>query len=515
LATKASRVLMAWSRSCRTGKGSRKYVTAAVCASVFLAAARLPFSVCHADVTSSGLGTTVNQPAAGVFNITGGTRPNNGPNLFHSFGNFSLNTPESANFLNNSGLPTTNILSRVTGGNPSSIFGTINTLDFSGANLFLMNPAGIIFGPTAQLNVSGSFHATTADYIKLGNDGIFYADPARPTVLSVAPPSAFGFLTANPASIEVQTGGLDFETGQPTALLQVPEGQTLSLVGGNAPGSDIFGVSVGAVDGSTPGYVLAPAGRVNLVSVASAGEAAFDGKGFTVDGFTQLGGTKVGPGSIVDGKEIFVRSGRLVIDDGVLLPGAFAAEFSFVGLSPLPNGGEVNIKVTDDVTITGTDLEPLTFTPPGVFAYSGDPFSISPEAKVPDVNIDAGSVFISGFAGIHTRRNAPGEPGNVVINANTVNVGSGGSVALFNTFAGPGGNLIINAKDVNVSGDGSLSPFGFEGLAAQGVPSFAFFPPDSADPRLITADGGNITINTSNSLNVTGLGQITTDSRVF
>jgi filamentous hemagglutinin family protein len=506
---------MASSTSCAPGKGSRKYVRAAVCAGLFLATAALPCSVAYAQVTASGLGTAVNQPSTGVFNITGGTRPNNGPNLFHSFGNFSLNAAESANFLNNSGRATTNILSRVTGGNPSRIFGTINTLDFPGANLFLMNPAGIVFGPTAQLNVSGSFHATTADYIKLGTDGIFFADPARPTVLTVAPPSAFGFLTAHPAPIEVQTGGIDFNTFVLT-LLQVPEGQTLSFVGGNAPGSEIPGVSIGALDRSTPGYVLAPAGRVNLVSVASAGEAAFDGKGFNVDGFTQLGGVKVGPGSIVDAKEIFIRGGRLVIDDGLLLPGAFALELSGIGLSPLPNGGEVNIKVTNDVTITGTGVEPLiTARPPGIFIYTGDFFSISPEAKVPDVRIDAGSVSISGFGGIQTNRNAPGEPGNVVINANTVNVGRGGSVVLFNAFEGAGGNLIINARDVNVSGDGSPSSVGFEGLGAQGVVNFAFFPPDSTDPRLITADSGNITINASNSLNVTGLGQITTDSRVF
>jgi filamentous hemagglutinin family protein len=483
-----------------------------------------PFSVGHADVTSSGLGTTVNQPAAGVFNITGGTRPGGGTNLFHSFGNFSLNTPESANFLNNSGLATTNILSRVTGGNPSNIFGTINSTAFPGANLFLMNPAGIVFGANAQLNVAGSFHATTADYIKLGNDGIFYADPAKPTVLSVAAPSAFGFLTNNPGSIEVRTGGLD-DTFFPTALLQVPEGQTLSLVGGNAPGSSTPGVAIGALDGSTPGYVLAPAGRVNLVSVASAGEAAFDGKGFNVDSFPQLGTILVGRGpgadifntgaSIVDGKEIFIRGGRLEINNGVIVPGGFATELSFVGLSPLPNGGEVNIKVTNDVTITGTDFDGLTFAPPGIFVYTGDFFNISPEAKVPDVNITAGSVSISGFAGIQTNRNAPGQPGNVVINANTVNVGSGGSVVLFNAFEGPGGNLIINAKDVNVTGDGNPSPVGFEGLGAQGVVSFAYFPPDVVDPRLITADSGNITINASNSLNVTGLGQITTDSRVF
>jgi filamentous hemagglutinin family protein len=489
-------------------------------AGVLLFAAGTVLSVAHADVTSSGLGTVVNQPAAGVFDITGGTRPGGGTNLFHSFGDFSLDAGQSGNFINNSGLSTTNVIGRVTGGNPSNISGTIQTTGFPGANLYLMNPAGILFGPTAQLNVEGSFHATTADYIKLGSDGIFYADAANASVLSASPPSAFGFLSANPASIEVQTGGIDFDTFQPSALLQVPEGETLSLVGGNAPGSDIPGVSIGALDGSTPGYVLAPTGRVNLVSVASAGEATFDGVGFNVDGFAELGGVKVGPGSIVDGKEIFIRGGRLVIDDGVVLPGAFAFELSFVGLSPLPDGGQVNIKVADDVTIRGTSFEPLTFAAPGIFVYTGDPLgnSVSPEAKLPDVRIDAGSVSISGFAAIHAQRNAPDrsdeKTGNVEINTNKVTVGSGGSIVLINAIQGDGPSLTINAKEVDVSGDGSFSAFGFEGFAAQGLRNPAY-PFSAIAAELITADSGNITINASDSLSVRGLGQVTTDSLNF
>lgn len=472
------------------------------------------------NITSSGLGTVVNQPGAGVYEITGGTRPGDGANLFHSFGNFSLDAGQSGNFINNSGLSTTNIIGRVTGGNPSNIFGTIQTTGFPGANLYLVNPAGILFGPTAQLNVEGSFHATTADYIKLGNDGVFYADPAQASVLTTSQPSAFGFLSANPASIEVQTGGIDFSTFQPAALLQVPEGQTLSLVGGNAAGSQVPGVSIGALDGSTPGYVLAPAGRVNLVSVASAGEATFDGAGFNVDGFAKLGDVKVGPGSIVDGKEIFIRGGRLVIDDGVVLPGAFAFELSFVGLSPLPDGGQVNIKVTDDVTIRGTSFEPLTFAAPGIFVYTGDPLgnSVSPEAKLPDVRIDADSVSISGFAAIQAQRNAPDrldeKTGNVEINANKVMVGSGGSIVLINAIQGDAPSLTINAKEVDVSGDGSASAFGFEGFAAQGLRNPAY-PFSAIAAELITADSGNITINASDSLSIRGLGQATTDSRNF
>jgi len=112
-------------------------------------------------ITPSGLNTQVSAPenlpsGAVQHNITGGTRPGGGGNLFHSFGAFGVPTDNIANFRNDSALPTTNILSRVTGGNPSNIFGTIQTQGFGNANLFLMNPAGIVFGPDATLNVGGS-----------------------------------------------------------------------------------------------------------------------------------------------------------------------------------------------------------------------------------------------------------------------------------------------------------------------------------------------------------------------
>ncbi len=81
-------------------------------------------------ITSSGLNTQVSAPVNGSggavqHNITGGTRPGGGPNLFHSFGEFGVPTNNIANFLNDAALPTANILSRVTGGNPSNILGTI------------------------------------------------------------------------------------------------------------------------------------------------------------------------------------------------------------------------------------------------------------------------------------------------------------------------------------------------------------------------------------------------------
>ena len=184
-----------------------------------------------------------------------------------------------------------------------------------------MNPAGILFGPTAQLNVDGSFHATTADYIKLGTDGIFRADPAQASVLTVSPPSAFGFLNANPAPIDVQTGAVDFDTFEILNLLQVPEGETLSLVGGN--------LNIGAADFSSSGFLFAPGGTVNLVSVASPGEATIN-SAINTDGFTELGDINISGGSLIDGRDVYIRSGQLAIDDAIVWPGVF----SLFGLGP-------------------------------------------------------------------------------------------------------------------------------------------------------------------------------------
>ena len=188
------------------------------------------------NITSDGtLGTQViqNPIKNNVQEITGGTRPGNGPNLFHSFGEFNVGAGDVANFLNETRAPTNNILSRVTGGDPSHIFGTIQTTDFGSANLFLLNPQGVVFGPTAQLNVKGSFYTSTADFLRFENGQAFYAnaslDGSMGSVLHVPPlqafgfvgdPVAFGFTGESPAQIEINQ-----------SALQVPDGKNISLVG--------------------------------------------------------------------------------------------------------------------------------------------------------------------------------------------------------------------------------------------------------------------------------------------
>ena len=195
---------------------------------VFLAACLVPaIAFPQTPITSSGLNTQISGPIAvggqTQFNITGGTRPGGGVNLFHSFGNFNVPNNNVANFLNNSGLPTSSILGRVTGGNISNIFGTIQTTGFGNANLFLMNPAGFLFGSNATLNVGGMVTFTTADYIRLADNARFkVVAGSADALLTAARVAAFGFLGSNPGAIVIQG-----------SHLSVTEETGISLVGGN------------------------------------------------------------------------------------------------------------------------------------------------------------------------------------------------------------------------------------------------------------------------------------------
>ena len=129
--------------------------------------------------------------------IEGGTTSDNGENLFHSFTEFNLNTEQIATFQSNPEI--VNIFSRVTGGNSSSINGSIEVSNGS-SNLFLMNPAGIVFGNNASLNVGGDFTATTATGIDFDN-GRFNATGENNYTDLGGTPTAFVFENANPGAI--------------------------------------------------------------------------------------------------------------------------------------------------------------------------------------------------------------------------------------------------------------------------------------------------------------------------
>ncbi len=151
---------------------------------------------------TGGLGTSVNA-SGNTTNITGGTRPGNGPNLFHSFNQFSVGSGDVAAFINPGGV--SNVISRVIGGSPSNINGTVQALN---SNLFFINPSGVIFGPSAKLNVTGSSYFGTANTILFSDQRVFSANQfAFDNTLSVAAPASFGFLGSGPYGPVVLSSG--------------------------------------------------------------------------------------------------------------------------------------------------------------------------------------------------------------------------------------------------------------------------------------------------------------------
>ncbi|NER33937.1 MAG: CHAT domain-containing protein [Oscillatoria sp. SIO1A7] len=174
-------------------------------------------SVAQTTITpaSDGTGTLVDA-AGNQINIQGGSLSGDGANLFHSFEKFGLSNGQIANFISNPNIR--NILGRVVGGDASYINGLIQVTG-ANSNLFLLNPAGILFGENAQLNLAGDFAATTATGIGLDGGGLFNAIASNDYANLVGTPNAFTFAASQPGAI-VNTGNLTLSGGN------------LSLVGG-------------------------------------------------------------------------------------------------------------------------------------------------------------------------------------------------------------------------------------------------------------------------------------------
>ncbi|WAS06524.1 CHAT domain-containing protein [Gloeomargaritales cyanobacterium VI4D9] len=195
-----------------------------------------------AQITPGGSGTVVNQNGQ-QFNITGGTQA--GRNLFHTFHQFGLNQGQVANFFSNPAIA--NILARVNGGSASYINGLIQVLG-GNSNLFLMNPAGIVFGPNASLNVPAAFTATTADRIMFPG-GSFNAYGNNDYSKLAGEPIGFAFDRKEPAAI-INEGKLTVNPGQSVSLIagQVINTGTIQAPGGNitiaaVPGENLVRLS--------------------------------------------------------------------------------------------------------------------------------------------------------------------------------------------------------------------------------------------------------------------------------
>jgi filamentous hemagglutinin family protein len=186
------------------------------------------------SITADGTTPTQITETGSQIDISGGTIA--GPNQFHSFDQFGVPSGSTANF--QAPQPVENVMGRVTGGNPSVIDGTVK-VSGAEANLYLMNPAGMVFGKDATLDVPGSFNATSATGIGFEGGGEFRATGSNDYNQLVNSPNSFNF---------------DTETGDIVnhGNLAVPEGKNLNLVGDTVENT---------------GRLSAPGGGVNLIAV--------------------------------------------------------------------------------------------------------------------------------------------------------------------------------------------------------------------------------------------------------
>ncbi|WP_442927821.1 beta strand repeat-containing protein, partial [Microcoleus sp. A003_D6] len=213
-----------------------------------------PSQTAKAQITPATDGTNTQiTPSGNQFNINGGQQSGDGTNLFHSFQEFGLTQGQTANFISNPNIR--NILGRVVGGDASLINGIIQ-ITGGNSNLFLMNPAGIVFGANSSLNIPGSFTATTATGIGFGNNW-FNAVGTNNYAQLVGNPNSFAFTNTQPGGI-VNLGNLAVGQGQNLTLLG---GTVLSTGQVSAPGGNI---TVAAVPGDSLVRISQPGNLLSL-----------------------------------------------------------------------------------------------------------------------------------------------------------------------------------------------------------------------------------------------------------
>ena len=314
-----------------------------------------------------------------------------GGNLFHSFSEFSLGQTQSATFSGPVGVK--NILARVTGGRASSIDGILRS-DIDGANLYFINPAGVLFGANARLEIGGAFTVTTADYVRLSDGGRFDARLPASDILTSAPVSAFGFLSASPKAVSFTGSTLEDATGK-----------SLAVIAGDV---SLDGAKIVRTDGS-----------LEIISVRSPGEVrvpADAARPLNASSFTKLG-------RVTLRNSASLEAGRVVIRGGVL-----SLEKSSIAASGQRSGDRADarlqrkILLTDESSITSTaaastpEQPALSLKAPKILLSGLSTVASAPPqsaAGARNLRIETGDLEVSGGAQIVAR-----DGGNVAVQAN-------------------------------------------------------------------------------------------------
>ncbi|MGB5594821.1 MAG: S-layer family protein [Crocosphaera sp.] len=416
-----------------------------------------------------------------------------GANLFHSFDEFSVRQGQGVYFVNPVGIE--HILSRVTGNSVSQILGKLGVL--GNADLFLINPNGIVFGPSATLDLKGSFLATTANGLIFEDGTQFSAtETSAPPLLTISIPAGLQFRESAGGIInESQVLLPVFGSG-----LQVEPGKTLALVGGNItmPGGRIIApranIELGSVEGT---------GEVRLTKIDSSWDLSYENvqnfqdieltQSLTFNDDTLSGISLVSTTGIdgLGGGSIQVQGRIINLTNGSQISGS---------------GANVVVSASETVQLSGT--APVIPFPSAIASQSpifGKEGNITINTR--KLIVQNGGRITSGTSGLRTGENfeqlttTTVSGGNLIINASeSVELQGGqGTTGLFSSTEsfGAAGNIIIKTGKLIVR-DGAI-------ISAES------FGVDALEQPIATGAAGNININASESLEVNG-GFISTET---
>jgi filamentous hemagglutinin family protein len=382
--------------------------------------------------------------------IVGGTT--RGTNLFHSFQQFSVPAGAAAIFNNDPAIA--NIFSRVTGGNVSRIDGILAAA--GRANLFLVNPNGIIFGSGAALALGGSFVATTGESIRFADGGRYSSRNPETSILTVSLPTAIS--VREPGPIVVEGRGHNYirvapgvrPTGIDLSGLRVLPGRSLSLIGGDirfeggiaaaSSGRLYLGAAGDGTVGLDPGRGFAPlyTDINNFRDITLSKQAILDASGF-------------------GGGEIELRGENFLMTDASMIVNT--------NYGSLPSGPIV-LEFSGDVTLIGTTAFNRTNTLETPIGRGIASQTVAGGDSAP-IFVTARSLTLSDTAGIGSLTVGKGRGGDLRFNVGRLNVlGASpfdapeiGSIINTTTVgdAGAGGDIRVNAREVNLGEGGTVT----------------------------------------------------------
>jgi len=465
-----------------------------------------------AQVNSDGTTNTTININGNNFTILNGIQK--GSNLFHSFKEFSIPTGGSATFDNSGAIE--NIINRVTGGNISNIDGLIKSQ--GSANLFLINPAGIVFGENARLDIGGSFLGTTAESI-LFEDGFEFSamNTQGEPLLTVSVPLGLQ-MGQNPGDITIrgnghnqtypQTTGTPFIRSNSSRGLEVSEGQTIGLVAGNI----FFDSGVLTAEGGT--IELGAVGKNNSVNLnPSATVWQFD-----YEGVSNFGNIELNERSLVDASgngtgSIQLQGKQIELKDASTL---------LIQNNGTQDAGTIQVNATDALVMQGNSLGGL-----GISELRSETLSNGESAEIV---IDTQQLTIKDGAQIASRTFVSGSGGDINIRAtdridihgfNTNNPAVPSSIATVNyVIADNSGDILISTGQLNIlsavitsaslgsSKGGDVTINATESVELSEVNPFILAPSNISVVAFSSGDAGILTINTEQVTLKNG-GQIT------